>query len=288
MRADGYMAEASSPVVVKQKAREARKGGLRTAFVLSMKASVIILVLTVTTFGFLILRSSLLHSPRFNIAIKEVHGLHYVPESHVLMKIRDLEERSMNLLSWDLNQLRESIELQPWIKEAVVRRVFPDKLVIEIKERVPIAYSTVENGTCLVDDDGMLLENRPEALSDFDFPVVVGLEQGFDKETLKRNRKRISLYQSLIQSLNQGGAALSQDLSEVYLQDPDNISVILNGDTVVVHLGSDRFPEKFRRYLAMSQELKKKYSLLDSVDLRYRNQVVINTANQRIAEEAQD
>jgi cell division septal protein FtsQ len=138
----------------------------------------------------------------------------------------------------------------------------------------------------LVDDDGILLEKNPEILSHFDFPVIVGFEEGFDLETLAQNKKRISLYRGLIHSLNDNGASLSKDVSEIYLQDPGDVSVIMNGDTVLVHLGTEHFQEKVRRYLAMSHDLKRKYPLLDSVDLRYQDQVIINTANEQITTQA--
>jgi len=156
-------------------------------------------------------------------------------------------------------------------------------LVISVKERVPIAFARVERGTLLVDEDGILLENKPETLSTFDFPVVSGLEASFDADALARNKKRIVLYRDLMQSLDENGAGLSKDISEIYLRDMGNVSVIVSEDTVLVHLGAENFQEKFRRYLAMSKELKQKYPLLDSVDLRYSNQVVINTANQKFS-----
>ena len=77
------------------------------------------------------------------------------------------------------------------------------------------------------------------------------------------------MYRRLLDSLDGGGAQLSQDLSEVHLEDLGNVSVILDGDTVLVHLGNNNFQEKFRKYLATSRELKRKYKHLDSVDLRY-------------------
>ena len=134
----------------------------------------------------------------------------------------------------DLDRLRRSLELIPWVKTVVVRRVLPDKLMIDIEEREPVAFARVAQGTLLIDGEGILLENNPENLSQSDFPVILGMESGYVPEVLRRNRERIALYQQLMRSLNRGGAGLSRDLSEVHLQDPGNVSVILNGDTVLV------------------------------------------------------
>lgn len=279
-----YMTERSSPILVKQRPREAgRRRTVKQVLILCFKIALTITALGMTAFVTYVARDSLLHAHRFDIAINEIRGLRYVPESHVLMKIKELEDLNKNLLALDIHQLRKSIELLPWVKKAIVQRVLPDKLVISIQERVPIAFARVESGTLLVDEDGILLEAKPETPSTFDFPVVSGLEAGFDVETLARNKKRIVLYRDLIQSLDENGAGLSKDISEIYLKDTGNVSVIVSEDTVLVHLGAENFQEKFRRYLAMSRELKQKYPLLDSVDLRYSNQVVINTANQKFS-----
>ena len=110
-----------------------------------------------------------------------------------------------------------------------------------------------------------------------------GLSLGLRPELLARNRKRIELYRRLIRELDENGASLSRDLSEVHLQDAGSVSIVLNDDTVLVHIGADRFQERFRRYIAMSREIKQKYRLLESVDLRFENQVVVNAANEKIA-----
>ena len=227
-------------------------------------------------------RSHLLRSPKFAIGIKEIQGLRHLSESQVLLKLKEIEEQNRNLFALDLDGLRQSVELLPWVKTATVRRVWPDRLMIQVTERVPIAFARIDNSTQLVDEDCVLLESKSEGLPDFDFPVLMGLESGFDPELLARNGKRIELYRRLIRDLDENGAGLSRDLSEVHLQDAGSASIVLNDDTVLVHIGADHLQERFRRYLAMSRELKEKYRLLESVDLRFENQVVVNAANEKI------
>ena len=249
----------------------------------SLKVSFGLLLISMLSFGLYWMRDRLYHSPRFDVAITEINGLQNISQNQVLVKIRELQQPDRNLMRLDLDRLRRSLELIPWVKTVVVRRVLPDKLMIDIEEREPVAFARVAQGTLLIDGEGILLKNNPENLSQPDFPVILGMESGYVPEVLRRNRERIALYQQLMRSLNRGGAGLSRDLSEVHLQDPGNVSVILNGDTVLVYLGRDGFQEKFRRYLAASKELKKKYRNLDSVDLRYRDQVVIKTLDPNLA-----
>lgn len=99
-----------------------------------------------------------------------------------------------------------------------------------------------------------------------------------DEPILERNRTRLKAYQQLLQELDANGAGLSKDLSEVYLAKPEDLGVILNDETVLVKLGSSTLQEKFRRYLAIGRELRQKYPGLDTVDLRFQNQVLISVA----------
>jgi cell division protein FtsQ len=274
-----YVPERASSILARQKSRETSR--LRTYWkraVLVFKWGMGGITLLLLATGVLLVRHFLLHSARFNIATREIQGLHYVSESQILSKLTEAETHSRNLLSLNLVELRKSIEQIPWVSEAAVRRTLPNKLTIEITERRPIAYAKVDATTLLVDDEGVLLENSTEMTSQFDFPVIIGLESGYDREVLARNRQRLARYQTLIQSLDENGASLSRDLSEIYLHDVDNVSVILNDDTVLVHLGKTDFQQKFRQYLAMGKELKQKYPALDSVDLRFQNQIIVISA----------
>jgi cell division protein FtsQ len=278
-----YLTQRPRATLGQQKALDSKKARpFRELVYLGFRITSAVVALLVVMVLVIRVRTYLLHSPRFGIAIKEIHGLRHVSESQILMKLKQIEERNQNLFAVNLDELRKSLELLPWVKDATVRRMLPDKLIIQVVERVPIAFARTDHTTCLVDDEGMLLETRPEQFWRFDFPVIFGLEPGFEPELLSRNKKRTALYKSFMKSLDGSDAGLSRDVSEVHLQDPQSISIVLNDDTVLVHLGPDQFQEKFRRYLAMSREIKQKYPQADSVDLRFENQIIINAANEKI------
>ncbi len=283
-KAINYLERQPSAILQRQRPSGNSKGKtVREVLRWSLKLSFGLLLVSMLSFGLYWMKDRLYNSPRFDIAITEINGLQNISQNQVLVKIGELVQSSRNLVRLDLDRLRRNLELIPWVKTVVVRRVLPDKLIVDIEEREPVAFARVPQGTLLIDEEGALLEHNPEELSGADFPVILGMESGYALEVLRRNRERISLYLRLIRSLNRGGAGLSRDLSEVHLQDPGNVSVILNGDSVLVYLGKDGFQKKFRRYLAASRELKKKYRNLDSVDLRYRDQVVIRTLDPKLA-----
>jgi cell division protein FtsQ len=279
-----YASARARPTLGQQKTLDLKKAkSLREIAWLTSKIGASILVFLVVLSLMASFRSYLLRSPKFAIGVKEIQGLRHLSESQVLLKLKEIEQQNPNFFALDLGALRKSVELLPWVKAATVQRVWPDRLMIQVTERVPIAFARIDDSTQLVDEEGVLLESKSEGLPNFDFPVLMGLESGFETELLARNRKRIELYRRLMRELDENGAGLSHDLSEVHLQDAGNVSIVLNDDTVLVHIGADHFQHRFRRYLAMSRDIKQKYRLVESVDLRFENQVLVNAANEKIA-----
>jgi hypothetical protein len=81
-----------------------------------------------------------------------------------------------------------------------------------------------------------------------------------------------------VQDLDSGGARYSQDLSEVDLSDLENLKIRVNdpaGD-VLVELGSSDFLKRYKTYVGHVQEWRQQFQKLESVNLRYDNQVIVN------------
>src|SRR5207244_3124865 len=74
------------------------------------------------------------------------------------------------------------------------------------------------------------------------------------------------------------GGHYSQDLSEVDLTDPEDVKVLTNdaAGEVLVHLGSANFLDRFKIYVAHLREWRQQFTKLESVDLRYDQQIIVN------------
>jgi cell division protein FtsQ len=96
------------------------------------------------------------------------------------------------------------------------------------------------------------------------------------------------IYNALVQQLDSTGARYSQDLSEVDLSDPDDVKVLANNSAgeVLVHLGSSNYLDRYKIYVAHVEEWRQQFSKLESVDLRYDRQIVVNPDMQGAARQA--
>ena len=109
----------------------------------------------------------------------------------------------------------------------------------------------------------------------FDFPVLYGLEA---IHSIDDRRARIDLYREFMRQLGDEAPRAGWMISEVYLADAEDLKALLiNGQqTVQVHFGQKDFLPRFRSFLALLPEIQKSNDKIDSVDLRYRNQIVVD------------
>jgi hypothetical protein len=119
----------------------------------------------------------------------------------------------------------------------------------------------------------MLLEKPDNGV--FDFPVLYGLE---NLASIDERRARLALYLDFMRQLGLEAPGAGWMISEVYLADAEDLKALLihGQQTVQVHFGQKDFLPRFRNFLALLPEIQKSNDKLDSVDLRYRNQIVVD------------
>jgi cell division protein FtsQ len=178
-----------------------------------------------------------------------------------------------NIFFIPLAQQKAQLEQIPWVESASVMRFVPHRLQVEIHERTPVAFARVGPRIFLIDASGTLME-LPQKHK-YSFPVILGMYPG---EPLSTRIPRMRAYNELVQQLDSGGAHYSQDLSEVDLSDLENLKIRVNdpqGD-VLVELGSRDYLKRYKTYVSHVQEWRQQFQKLESVNLRYDNQVIVN------------
>ena len=214
------------------------------------------------------------HSWRFRINSSdniEITGMENVTKAQIMEVMG--ADIGRNIFFIPLAQQKAQLEQVPWVESASVMRFVPNRLQIEIHERTPVAFARVGPRIELIDASGTLME-LPQKHK-YSFPVILGMNPG---EPLSTRAPRMKAYNELVQELDSGGARYSQDLSEVDLSDLDNLKVRVNdaaGD-VLVELGSTEYLKRYRTYVSHAQEWRQQFQKLESVNLRYDNQVIVN------------
>jgi len=224
------------------------------------------------------------HSWRFRVESSdniEVTGMQNVTKSQIMEVMG--ADIGRNIFFIPLAQQKAQLEQIPWVESASVMRFVPNRLKVEIHERTPVAFARVGPRMALTDAGGTLMELSPK--HKYSFPVILGMNPG---EPLSTRAPRMKTYSGLVQDLDSGGARYSQDLSEVDLSDLEDVKVRVNdaaGD-VLVHLGSADYLRRYKIYVTHAQGWRQQFQRLESVDLRYYNQIIVNPDMQRPAKPA--
>ncbi|CAM4087865.1 cell division protein FtsQ/DivIB [Treponema peruense] len=90
---------------------------------------------------------------------------------------------SMKTSSWlrfDTQRAASLLSSVPYIDSVDVSKVFPDRVIVSVKERVPVAKTVINNGgryiSVQIDKNGVLFTgNRQKSDTDYEIPLVSGL-----------------------------------------------------------------------------------------------------------------
>jgi cell division protein FtsQ len=187
-------------------------------------------------------------------------------------------DRNRSVLQIPLDTRRTQIQELAWVEDATVQRILPNHLRIEITERTPIAFFRNGSELVLVDAHGVLLD-RPEG-EDFHFPIVTGLSENMPRE---EREKRMQTYQEFLRDIELVRAGSSERVSELELGNPRDLRAVLTGlgsgdaaQAVTVHFGQSDFTGKYRMLVDNFAQWQANAGRVQSIDLRYSRQVVVN------------
>jgi len=280
--------EEESPFLRGQKRVSARRGTLpkKTLHLLAWSAIALMLACVSGVAG-----ATLYHygerNWRFRIVSSddiEVIGTHNVPHAQVMEVLGG--DIGRNIFFIPLTERKAQLEKIPWVESASVMRFVPNRLQVEIHERTPIAFARLGSRIWLIDAGGTLMELPGAGKQKYSFPVIVGMNPG---EPLSTRAARMRIYNQLLRELDSDGAHYSQDLSEVDISDQDDVKVLTNDSAgaVLVHLGSSDFLSRYKIYVTHVRGWRQQFEKLESVDLRYEHQIILNPDMQGTAKAPQ-
>jgi cell division protein FtsQ len=270
-------AEQESPFLRGQKRVPVRRGSLpkRTAIRLKwvLLALVVFAIIGAAGAG---LYDYGKHSWRFRIDSSdqiEVAGAEHVAHAQIMEVMGG--DIGRNIFFVPLAQRKQQLEQISWVESASVMRFVPNRVRIEIHERTPVAFARIGSHISLIDAGGALMELAPGGKRKYSFAVITGMNAG---EPLSTRAARMKNYNELVRELDAGGAHYSQELSEVDLGDPEDVKVLAadaNGE-VLVHLGAGSYLQRYKTYVTHVQQWRQQFEKLESVDLRYDGQIIVN------------
>jgi cell division protein FtsQ len=223
-------------------------------------------------YGFHRVEQFLIRDPRFALngdggaSTLEIRGSTHASTAALEAAFRDDAGLSVYLMPLALR--RDALRNVDWVKDAAVARAWPNRVLVKVSERNPVAFVTLAPSRFgLIDEDGVIL---PPATDRFHLPVLTGVKPS---DPIEERRKRVHRMTALMASL---GPATG-DIAEVDVSDPANLKVKQpsGGRMVTLLLGERNFATRYQNFVTHFSEIRQKLPGAATLDLRLEDRITV-------------
>ncbi len=226
----------------RQRSSPVRRKGFLAEHRIARKLTVISLILLLGVGAVYLCYVALAQSGLFRIAAIDIEGCERISKDEIL-ELSGVSIQS-NLVKIGKSRVEELVAGHRWVERAEVARKWPDRLLISIRERKPVAIVNLDDGLYYIDKSGELFAALTGE-ADLDYPVISGLtavgEGGLDRSSALREALQIIKY---------GGRDNPnlpvQNISEIRLGD-ETIVMFLTDRPFPIRLGRGEMLNKYRR-----------------------------------------
>lgn len=194
-----------------------------------------------------------------------------------LAEIADEKIVGTNIFFMDLNALKEKIEIvHPEYKDIVIRRLLPNKLIIQAHQRRPIAQIRSDR-YYFVDEEGVLLpgvKNFPDP----GLPIITGIGINLAKIPTSKfsefEKQKFTKALSLIKEMQAIENLSEYKLKIVDIADPGNMSFFLESANIEIKIGNTSFHDRLMVLSTVLDQLGEDISKFKYIDLRFEDPIV--------------
>ena len=198
-----------------------------------------------------------------------IENAHFASEEQITTVFRRDFGRSIYLCP--IAERRRRLLAIDWVKNATVQRIWPNRLVVRIAERRPVAFAQIPGkqftmGYAMLDADGVLLD--PQRAVKMELPVLSGILPN-DSEPLRHERVR-----RFLRMQSELGPMMA-NISEIDVSDVDNLKVteVYEGRTLTLLLGNQKFRERMQSFLDNYPDIREHKPYANVLDLRLSGRI---------------
>ncbi len=205
----------------------------------------------------------IIHAEFLTIKDFQVFGNKYLRDREIISLLR--LKKNQNILLLDTEVLSKRLLSSPWIKTALLRKEYPNKLLIKVVESKPVALLYRGNKIYLVDDRGIKLERLSKTV---DFLPVIKISTK-DKDVFKRTYDEAIKLSSVVST----NVFLKDEIIEINASKLENISMNISG--ILVLVGNGDYERKLENYLTLKEEIKKRNISVEYIDVRFSKRLIV-------------
>lgn len=235
----------------------------RKLFFIAGMLSVILLALT---FSSKYLYNRLCQCDFFQITAVKIDGNRMTSKEQITALSRvDIHS---NLLAINVSLVVSLLESHPWIARAEVVRDWPNRLIIHLKEKSPVALLNRESGLFYLDPKGEIIA-AADSSQELDFPVITGLEN-FPFNMADTGKIPLPLLNvlDLLKLANRNNPILpEQNISEIHIAEKGELILFLLDRPFPIYLGSEG--KISTRYYQLVKVLRDLYKSREFAEVSY-------------------
>lgn len=232
-----------------------------------MAYSILIAILTIASFQWANYRKI------FELGELSISGENFLAKSEYNEIIGSIDVKSIK--DFDIEDLSERLELNPFVKAVRVSKHYPGAIKIEIVEREPIAI--INNKVQLMIDDNAIVLPNNTTIENSLIPVLSGFNPATDLYPLGQITYSIKVKEAIeiLAYIKNNYSDFYDEISELTINKDDEYEIILSEEPTRVILGKNNISKKIKILKnfdkALGQRQLTSYRLLD---MRYSKQLI--------------
>lgn len=233
-----------------------------------------VLVAGLSLYAFQVLEQFLIRDVRFTVATPDgapEQVIRITGAAHASTRMIEgvfAEDFGRSLYLVPMEERLATMRTVDWVRDASIARIWPNRLVVNVIERTPVAFVTLPPSRfAMIDAEGEIL---PPAQDRFNLPVLTGVKTS---DTLADRRLAVERMLRLTSDL---GDAI-KDISEIDVSQPENIAIFRphDGRIVKLLLGDRDYAQRYQTFLNHMADIDARAPRSKVLDLRLEDRITV-------------
>jgi cell division protein FtsQ len=210
------------------------------------------------------------HTPYFGINKINTIGIKYLSTEELNTWAGTIIGK--NIFQLNLSKFSKKLAAHPWIHSVSVRRVFPQGINIEIKERTPFARIKLDK-LYIMDNYGILLGQETSNLTKL--PLITGITAKNPTPGNNVADKEIIRGLKAMHNLNLLPMFKKNPIGSVHINSKSRITFLTQDQDIRVYMRPGMIQQSLKNLMLVIDIIEKNEPNLEHIDLSFKNKVVI-------------
>ena len=229
-----------------------------------------IVLVVACSYGVLSSYRFITQSPRFNVNEMNLVGQKRLSNEELNSWIGPIIGE--NIFQLELDKISQRLVEHAWVQSASARRVFPQGISVELKERTPFAKVQLDQ-VYVMDNYGVLLGTEVGDANKL--PTITGIKaQNFKLGSNVANEEIIRGLK-MMHSLNQLAMFENNQIDNVHINSRSRITFSTHNRDTKIHMRPEIAREGFKNLVLALDAIEKKGQGLSYIDLSFKNKIVV-------------